>query len=189
MVRQKINELRDRVGGSFCKIMESNIVNITAFAIGLVAIVQDLRFRKFSNASVLWSFLILIAVLLYEKGFVGVVAGVPALFIVLFVGYLVWLGGVLGAGDVKIMAILAMTMDWTQSLEFVFYSFVWGGLVGLIGLVLDPAFFTEARVFSFHPILSIRTQRVRRHRIPFTVGIFFGLLTFWVLSSKGVHFL
>jgi prepilin peptidase CpaA len=105
------------------------------------------------------------------------------------VGFLLWRFGVLGAGDVKVMSVLALSLPWARSLEFLFYSLVWGSVLGAVALLLDKTLFQESRVLNFHPMMTIRSQRVKNHKIPFTVGILFGILTVWLLDSKGVYFL
>jgi Flp pilus assembly protein protease CpaA len=105
------------------------------------------------------------------------------------VGYILWRFQVLGAGDVKLLAVLALSFSWKQSLELVFLAFTWGAVFGVLSLFLNKHLWKEAKTLNFHPILTIRSKQVKGHKVPFTVGIFLGLVSALLLETKGVHWL
>ncbi len=169
--------------------MNLDLTKLVILFLCLGAVAQDLTSRKVSNKSVVLAFLSLLAVIGFVGGISSLSAGLLGGLFCFGVGFLLWRFGVLGAGDVKVMAVLALSLPWARSLEFLFYSLVWGSILGGIGLLLDKTLFQESRILNFHPMMTIRSHRFRNHKIPFTVAILFGILTVWLLDSKGVYFL
>ncbi len=163
------------------------MLSITGFSI--VTVIQDLKSRKVSNQIIIIGLLITIFELLYFNGFSGLRDGISGFILIFISGYIFWKFSILGAGDVKVMSIIGLSIPGLYSLEFLFYAFVWGSLMGIIALVLDKSLIHESKIFNFHPVMTIKSPTVKNHKIPFTVAIFFGILTFWVLQGKGVHFL
>lgn len=155
----------------------------------LGAVLQDLISRKVKNSSIIVGFFVVVGVVLASSGVAGLTSGLLSALLVFSIGFLFWMFGVLGAGDVKVMALVALTLVWQRSLEFFFYSFVWGGLLGVLSLGLDKNLLREAKALNFHPIMTIRSLRVRNHKVPFTVAILLGLVSLWLLAEKGVFFL
>lgn len=169
--------------------MQIDFVRWSLVVFCLACVFQDLKSRRVSNKTIIIGFVIISTLTLLVGGFSNLGVGLLSGFLIFLVGFLMWQFRVLGAGDVKVMAIVALTMNWSRGLEFVFYSLAWGSLLGLSALLMSRSFIQQARVFSFHPILTIKSQAAKDHKIPLTVGIFFGLLSLWLLESKGVLFL
>lgn len=169
--------------------MNINIFNSLILIFGLLSVVQDLRSRKVSNKTIAAGFIVILLSSAYLNEFNHVLSGLGGFVTTLFVGFILWRFGVLGAGDVKLMALMALSLSWERSLEFMFYSLAWGSLLGVFALILDKSIVQEMRLLNFNPIMTIRSSGVKGHKIPFTVAIVFGLLTLWVLQSKGVFFL
>lgn len=169
--------------------MNLDLTKLVILFLSLGAIAQDLISRKVSNRSVRISALILISVIVWNGGFSNLLIGLGGSLVCFGLGFILWRFGVLGAGDVKVMAVIALSLPWARSVELLFYSLVWGSVLGVVALLLDKTLFQESRVLNFNPMMTIRSNRVKGHAIPFTVGIFFGILTVWLLDSKGVYFL
>jgi prepilin peptidase CpaA len=164
-------------------------LKVIVLVLGLGAVLQDLLSRRVANQAVLAAFLILILSVFYIGGWGLLLQGFLSSTLVLLVSFLLWRFGVLGAGDVKVMVALALTLPWSRGLEFVFYSLCWGAIMGLLALLIDKNLLHEAKILNFHPILTIRSLRVKNHKTPFTVAILLGILSSWLLDSKGVYFL
>jgi prepilin peptidase CpaA len=169
--------------------MTFNIVEAMALGICGAATIQDLTSRKVNNYLVLGGVLVLITMTQFYFGSSALVRGLGGGATVVITGYLLWRARVLGAGDVKLVAMMALATNWSGALEFFFYSLVWGSLLGVFALMFDRALIMESRALNFHPGMTIKSSRVKGHRIPFTVAILLGFLSLSVLSSKGVHFL
>lgn len=169
--------------------MSLDLLKIVTLTFCVIAVFFDLRLRKVPNAFILVG-LSLIFITAFSflgwKPFITNLLSVGAVFIT---GYLLWRFRVLGAGDVKVMAIVAVSLQWKSGLEFCFYSLAWGSILGMITLVLEKGLAGIANKFSFNSIVTIRTLGFSDHKIPFTVAILFGVLSIWLLETKGVHFL
>ena len=169
--------------------MSFDILKILILFFCIFTVFQDLRTRKVTNTLIVCGFFSLLIARFYIEGFNGVLTGFFASTAVLLTGYFLWQFKVLGAGDVKVMTVVGLVFSWERGLEFIFYSFAWGALLGLISLFLAKSFFIESRLVNYNPIMSIRNPSVKNHKVPFTVAILVGLLSTWVLSSAGVYFL
>jgi len=159
------------------------------FCIG--AVFFDLRSRKVPNYFVIIGFFTIAATFLsvYDSSWDQLRSHLLSLFIVFIVGFLMWQFRVLGAGDVKVLAIVAFSLTWQSGLEFFFYSLVWGSVLGVISLVLEKGRVVLINKFNLNSIMTIRSLSIADHRIPFTVAILFGVLSIWLLEAKEVHFL
>lgn len=166
-----------------------NLIDITLLGLGLGAVLQDLFTRKVANKSLLLGFLVIVSLVAYDGGIHALGSGLISAALMFGIGYLLWLFRVLGAGDVKLLMVLSLAFSWRVSLELLFYAFAWGTLFGVLGILLNKNLWKEAKTLNFHPILTIRSNSVKGHKIPFTVGIFLGLLSTWLMEAKGVHFL
>lgn len=155
----------------------------------LLAVFQDLKTKKVTNRFNVIAFLVVFNLELFQQAFTfsRFFTMLGGLGTALFLGYGLWRFRVIGAGDAKLFLVIGPTLVWQDALIFVFYTLVWGALLGLIGLLLDRQFIKELRIFSFHPLLTIRNSKMKGHKVPLTVGILLGILTLWTLKSYGVN--
>ncbi len=169
--------------------MYFDILKIIITLFGFLAVYQDLNSRRVSNNFIIFSFFLIVLTSLMTNDWHNFILGLGGFAAVLSSGIVLWRFRVLGGGDVKVMAIMALSIPWARGLEFIFYSLVWGSFLGVFSLLLDKSFLQESRILNFHPIMTIRSSRVKDHKIPFTVGILLGIATTWILVGKGVVFL
>lgn len=115
------------------------MTSLLLFLLLAVAAVLDLRQRRIPNAIPLCILLLAIAVLLFAPG-LGLSPSSGASLAGLGVGLAATLPGyalgALGAGDVKLMAAVAVVLGWPLALHFVLVSVLVFGLVALIALRL-----------------------------------------------------
>lgn len=57
----------------------------------------------------------------------------------LFIGYIIFHFKIMGGGDVKLITVLLLALTAEQSLNFIIYTAVMGGVVMLIGLLINRA--------------------------------------------------
>lgn len=120
----------------------------------------DIKGRIISNKIILNLFLVIVplAWIQYENVFV-----IPAL-IALFIGFLLFSLKIIGAGDVKLIAVLMLAIPSDQIFSFFFFTTFSGLLVIIIGWI----FFREP---------------VRQNGLPYGVAISLGFLINLVLFS------
>lgn len=120
----------------------------------------DIRERTISNRIIFCLFLVVVplAWIQYENIFV-----IPAL-IALFIGFILFSLKVIGAGDVKLIAVLMLAIPSDQIFSFFFFTTFSGLLVIIIGWI----FFRES---------------IRQNGLPYGVAISLGFLINLVLFN------
>ncbi|MBY0384379.1 hypothetical protein K2X05_04400 [bacterium] len=86
--------------------------------------------------------------------------------------------GVVGAGDIKLMGVFCLLTNPMTSLSVLTYSLFWGLLMGLMKL------FLSGQLLTFTQSFVLRTPQTQNQKIPYTVAILLGWLTF--LSQGGL---
>jgi Flp pilus assembly protein protease CpaA len=95
---------------------------------------------------------------------------------------------IIGAGDMKIFAAVSSLLSWKAILVSFILSFIWGALLGIIQLAVSGKLGEMIINYRFMMFKSTRSA-VQLHSIPFTVALFFGVLSEITLSLRGVVFL
>jgi prepilin peptidase CpaA len=155
---------------------------VAATAILVAGVTDDLRSRKFHN----WLFLtcagIATVVVLVSHGFWGLplaVLGFAAGIVVLLP---LVLAGMVGAGDMKLMAAFGIAAGWESVFPVALFSLFWGALFGLIQVALGGQM--TALLKNIGSIVTGRgRENVQVHKIPFTVAIAVGWLTHLVYAG------
>lgn len=86
--------------------------------------------------------------------------------------------GALGAGDIKLLAVFCLLTSPLISLSVLAYSLFWGLLMGLLKLMF------AGQLMTFAQSLILRTPQASQQKIPFTVAILLGWLSY--LSAGGI---
>lgn len=153
-----------------------------ATSIFVWAVIEDLRTRKFTNRS----FLIACAIALIAAVATG---GVPELLaatmgfgagIVFFLPLV--LIGVIGAGDMKLMAAVGILTGWDAVLWTGIYGIVWGGVFGVAQVLIRKQGRTLVENLTSLAI-SRSKSGLHLHHIPFTAPLLLGWLSHLVLSG------
>jgi len=170
--------------------MSFDLIKLVVLIFCIGSVLFDLRFRRVPNYFILLGLGITFSVCIFNSmSWIFVGTHLTSVLVTLITGFILWRFGALGAGDVKVLAVAAISFEWKSSLEFFFYSLAWGALLGMTALILEKGLVTVVNKFNFNSIMTIRTLGIGDHKIPFTVAVLFGLLSAWLLESKGVHFL
>lgn len=93
--------------------------------------VQDVRSRIISNRNIIFTVLALCPLIFLS----GNLPNLPLSLAALCVGFLLFLGNVLGAGDVKLISVLALSFSLSSFYQFLLMTAMFGGVIALIGLV------------------------------------------------------
>ena len=144
---------------------------ICSFGVLAVATVDDIRTRRVHNAVLLGLTLISVVVVFYfngwpglEKGLIGFVAGFALYF------PLAWMG-VVGGGDLKLMAVLGISVGAMDTLLIGVIALVWGALLGVIQVLLNHDF--KALMKNIGNLAQGQAPDQKKlHKIPFTAAIF-----------------
>lgn len=160
---------------------------VLSFCVG--AVLFDVYSRKVPNSFILGGVITVCVGIVISLGWFAIFPGFLSFITVFITGYFLWRFKVLGAGDVKVMAVVALSMTWQNGLEFCFYSFVWGSFLGVISFILQKGLINFVNIFNLNTIMTIRSLGMGEHKVPFTVAILLGVFSVWLLDSKGVHFL
>lgn len=157
---------------------------VVATGILIWAVIEDLRSRKFSNRSfIIASVLALITIAVSSSGLGTTLVSATLGFgagIVFFLPLV--LLGVVGAGDMKLMAAVGLLIGWHAVLWTGVYGLVWGAIFGLIQIITRG----QLRVLRDNLTnLAITREKgnLQLHHIPFTAPLLLGWLSHLVLSG------
>lgn len=94
---------------------------------------QDLLLRIISNKSLIVLLCLVIPLMLMQCQYPNILAGltITLCFFPLFICH------VIGGGDVKLMSVLALSLTWSQLIDFLLLTAFVGGGIGVIGLLLS----------------------------------------------------
>ncbi|HEG0621127.1 TPA: prepilin peptidase [Yersinia enterocolitica] len=101
----------------------------------LIICYSDIRHRVISNKWVITVAINALALSLIRYNTVSLV--IPLLALLL--GYIIFHFRLIGGGDVKLITVLLITLDAEQSLNFILYTAIMGGVVMIIGMLFNRA--------------------------------------------------
>lgn len=139
------------------------LINILATIIMLLLTTlsyTDIRFRTISNRIVLLLFISVVpfSLLKFQTIFI-----IPALC-ALAIGFLIFALGIIGAGDIKLISVLMLTIPYDEIFSFFFLMAFAGLLLIIIGWILFR-------------------QSIKENGLPYGVAISLGFMTNLFLSS------
>lgn len=138
------------------------------------SVIDDLMTKKIHNWLIIASLVIAIACIAYS-GSSFFEAGLSFALLFALSAPLFALGA-LGGGDAKLFMVLSLLMPWSESLNFFFYSMVWGALFGLVRSVLDgKGLLLIKNIFKI--LKSQNKEEIELQKVPFSIAILFGWLT------------
>ena len=140
------------------------------------AVVDDLRSRKIHNKLIIVLAVICFLSALLIQGLQGLILGFVLLLFSLLITVPLVLLKVIGGGDMKLFAVLALILPpRILVLTFVF-SFLWGALLGVLKTLLDKKtsllYFNMWFLFKFKPPSSEQL-----HTFPFSVSLLLGWMS------------
>ena len=149
---------------------------LTATAILLSGVVDDFRSKKFHNWLFLTCTAVAFAVIVLLNGLGGLLTGTIG-FIAGFALLLpLVLLGIVGAGDMKLVAAFGVIAGWEAVLAVTIFSFIWGALFGVIRTILSGHIKTLAT--NMVAIVQMKDRKTLvLQKIRFTAAIFLGWLT------------
>lgn len=95
----------------------------------------DIRHRVISNK---WVMTVAINTLMLSFIIYTTISlAIPLLALV--IGYIIFYFKLIGGGDVKLITVLLLTLNVEQSLNFILYTAIMGGIVMIIGMLINRA--------------------------------------------------
>ncbi|EOS9417150.1 prepilin peptidase [Yersinia enterocolitica] len=94
---------------------------------------SDIRHRTISNNFIITIAINTVALGLATHQAVNIIIPLSALLI----GYIIFYFDLIGGGDVKLITVLLFALTTTQSLDFILYTAIMGGVVMIIGMFVN----------------------------------------------------
>lgn len=148
----------------------------------LAGVADDLRSRKVHNWLVIVLLVAAAAFQFFLQGWFGLNQGLLGAATALAVGLPLVLMRLMGAGDMKLMFAFGMATSWSATFTVMIWALFWGAILGLV----------RAAVGGDLKKLMVSTMNVARgrshatdlslHKIPYTVALMFGWLSYLTLS-------
>ena len=173
--------------------MTAQIILIVFILLMLTAAVSDLRSYRLPNwlvAAVASLFIVAAAAtgmplsLALWHGLAGV--------LVLFAGFGLFTAGVIGGGDAKLLAAVALWIGWTKLATFIFYTALAGGALAIVMLIWE-FFRLHVELTAGNPNSSlIKRITSLKPDLPYGVAIAAGACatlpqTWWVASTSLIN--
>ncbi len=167
--------------------MASHIISsfVLPGAILIAGVVNDLVSRKYKNWLFLTSLAISIIVVFALDGVNGLLVGLSGFATACAIGIPLVIFKIMGAGDLKLLAVFGFATNWGITLEVALYAFVWGALLGLMRALFDKQGLQVFKNVYNVVIYRVKLPESEMHMIPYTVAILIGWITHLALNNKG----
>ncbi len=146
----------------------------------LISVVEDLRTKKVRNQTVLLLGVVALAVGLGLDGFKAIPWSLLSVSTAFFLGFPLFMFGILGAGDIKVFMAFSVLVSWDAVMFVGVASLVWGAALGIGRSILSG----QGRVLAANTWGLIRYQRkpmvTELTHIPYTVALLFGWASYLV---------
>lgn len=160
----------------------SYIMFTVVFTQLLVAVYLDLTTAKFPNKffiSFLVTNFILFTVL---HGFSGFSVSLMTFGVAFLLLAPIYLTKILGGGDVKLILAVSPALLMDEFISFLFMSFLWAGLFGLLRSLLGG----NLKALLVNTIFAAKKITVAEEAIPFTIGILLGWCSYKSILRLGI---
>lgn len=149
----------------------------------VLAVYLDLKTAKFPNKFFI-SFLIFNVLLtILFRGGAGITVGLLTFGVAVLLLTPIYMVKILGGGDIKLMLAVSPVLLMDEFIGFLFMSFLWAGVFGLMRSLLGG----NLRALLVNTLFMSKKITVATDKIPFTVGILLGWCSY--KSFLGLGFL
>jgi prepilin peptidase CpaA len=158
------------------------------------ASVTDLRSRRIPNALTLPALAIALLSWFPDAGAGGMLRALACAFATLLIGLLFQAGGVVGGGDVKLLAAVAAFSGWVLFRELLIWTALLGGAIALVILAWNRALVPLLRNIATSAFDFFRWGFARNpvegegHKVPYATIIAFGSIASIVATRLGYRF-
>ncbi len=147
-------------------------------------IIDDLRSQKVHNKLIMILLPLAIVGQFLGFGLEGLAYGGLAFLFALMLTIPMVLTGMLGGGDMKLLALFALATNLNATIWVSVTSLFWGGLLGVIHAILNK----QGTLLLWNTIGLFKKQKPDENhmtKIPYTVALMFGWMTYLSLTQFG----
>lgn len=159
---------------------------IVPTSILIASVVDDLKTQKVHNWLILTMAGVAVVYQVLTAGLNGLLQGGLGLLAGVLISLPLVLVKGLGAGDMKVLGVLGLATNWQVAVWTAIYSVIWGALLGLCQALLNRQGFNLVKNTVGLLNRNFAPDPKKLHRIPYTVALFFGWLTYVSLSFGGI---
>ncbi|MDF2947792.1 MAG: prepilin peptidase [Bacillales bacterium] len=170
------------------------LLDILLFTVLIICIITDIKVRKIYNKVILPSLLISITIHLFNSGLLGLIDSLKGVLVGLGVLILPYFLGGMGAGDVKLLALIGAIKGSGFVLVTSIYMALFGGLMAIAFLLFQKGVFQKLKIIiysicgvRFGIKIPLAISKERKATLPYGVAIAAG--AFMSLWLKGVLFI
>jgi prepilin peptidase CpaA len=149
----------------------------------LVAVIFDVKTYKIPNEWVVISIILALLSSYYFYDFEGLKQGAMGAGIAIMMMLPLVLLGVLGAGDMKLMFAFGLASTYPAVFTVIVFSFLWAAIVGLLFAVLKGRA-VELLMHMFRIVTTGQSDKEGLQKIPYTIALMLGWITFLILGFK-----
>ena len=159
----------------------------------IASVHDDLRFAKVRNFWILAFSVSAITLQIYQYQTDGLINGLLGLSAGLIMTIPLYMMRALGGGDVKLVGVIGLATNWQTIGSVGLYSLFWGACLGLFIAVangqLKNLFLSTLALSKTVHLSRLNSETLEKtnsglHRLPYTVALFFGWLTFLSFAGR-----
>ncbi len=166
----------------------SNPKVILAGLLLLAGVVVDLRSKKVPNRLIIIGFVLALLTLAVVDGRGGIWPAFASLGAATLFAFPLYYLRAIGGGDLKLIWILSLLLNWNMTITMILASMVWGSLLGIFRVIVSG----NGKLFLRNMLSILKKDRPADEKlshVPFTVAIFFGFLTSVSLITAGISWI
>lgn len=156
---------------------------LIVYGLVIMAIIQDFKAMRISNRLILLGMGIALMRRILCEGIMGVFTGCILISIPVILLYLLFLAGVLGAGDIKLFSLIGGFVNFKVLIWCMVYSFLWAAVFSLMKM-LYYGIFVAGMKMAMNYLRALMEGKVHayvamgdKYKIHFSVAILLGLFT------------
>ena len=144
-------------------------------------VIDDMRSRKIHNQLIVGLAIFTLAAQFYMGGWDRLLTGTLGLGAGLLFCLPLVLARILGAGDMKLLAVFGLASDWTSVGAVLLLSLFWGAVLGIVRAALKGEL-TLLLYSTASVAMRKKPPASSLQQIPYSVALFFGWLTYLTVS-------
>ena len=148
----------------------------------LPACIDDLLSKKIHNKLILFMLALTLPAVFFLSGWNGLLMGAVSVLLAILFAVPLTLAGAIGGGDLKLLILVAFTLNFRELFWLAIYSLPWALLLGLIKIALDK----KLKDFVWNVLLLFKNRSAKGldfHSIPYSIALFMAWLS--LLTLKG----